>query len=136
MNSAMEWHDSELVSVNMSSPAESTIWLDGYVHRETKAASAARFEGGNQRVRISFRSMRFEGQIPEMPTDIYDGVLVLGGAEHNGLVPLPMRFEGEVKLTLTMRDDGRELLFSGAGITLEAEGEFRFVEKVPFNPFD
>ena len=93
-------------------------------------------EGGNQRVRISVPSMRFEGDIPEMPTDIYYGLLVLGGAEHNGLVPLPMHFEGEVRLTLTMRDDGRELLLSGAGMTIEADGEFRFLEMVPFDPFD
>ena len=78
--------------------------------------------------------MCFEDLVPEMPTDIYGVTLVLGGTEHNGLVPLPMRFEGEVRLTLTMRDHGRDLLFSG--MTIEADGEFRFVEMVPFDPFE
>jgi hypothetical protein len=50
--------------------------------------------------------MRFQDFVPEMPTDIYRGVLVLGGMEHNDLVRLPTRFEGEVRLILTMLDDG------------------------------
>ena len=133
MNSLIEWHDSELVAIDVASATEGEILLDAYVHRK---AGATTVEGGNQRVRISVPSMRFEDLVPEMPTDIYGGVLVLGGTERNGLVPLPMSFEGDVRLTLTMRDHGRDLLFSGTGMTIEADGEFRFVEMVPFDPFD
>ena len=43
-----------------------------------------------------------------------------------------MRFEGGAGSL----DDGRKLLFSGTGITIEADGEFRFVEMAPFDPFD
>lgn len=136
MNSAMEWHDSELIAIHAASATAGEILLDAYVHRKMEEAGDTAVKGGNQRVRISVPSMRFEDLVPEMPTDIYDGVLVLGGAAHNGLVSLPMRFEGEVRLTLRMRDDGRELLFSGAGMAIEADGEFRFVEVVPFDPFD
>jgi hypothetical protein len=35
-----------------------------------------------------------------------------------------------------MRDDIPALLFSGTGMTIEADGEFRFVEMIPFDPFD
>ncbi len=89
-------------------------------------------EGGYQRVRIKMRGMRFEGHAPEVPEDIYRGALVLEGAEHNGLAPLPMQFEGDVRFALTMRDYARTLLLYGTGITIEADGEFRFVEKVDF----
>jgi len=136
MNSSMGWHDSELVAIDAASATEGEILLDAYVHRKVEKAGDTAVEGGNQRVRISVPSMRFEDLVPEMPTDIYGGALVLGGTEHNGLVPLPMRFEGEVRLTLTMRDHGRDLLFSGTGMTIEADGDFRFVEMVPFDPFD
>ncbi len=80
--------------------------------------------------------MLFEDQLPELPMDIYDGELTLGRTKYDGLIPVPLRFEGEVRLTLTMRDDGRQLLFSGAEITIETSGEFRFVETAPFDPFD
>ena len=135
MKAGMEWHDSELVAVSATTAPEGEILLDAYVHRKVEAGDTA-FEGGTQRVRIGLPSMRFEDLAPEMPTLIDHGVLVLGGVEHNGLVPLPMRFEGEVKLTLTMRDVGPELLFSATGMTIEADDEFHFVEMVPFNPFD
>jgi hypothetical protein len=136
MNSLMEWHDSELVAIDAALATEGEILLDAYVYRKVEEAGDTTVEGGNQRVRINVSSLRFEHPVPEMPSLIDDGVLVLGGAEHNGLVPLPMRFEGEVRLTLTMRDDIPELLFSGTGMTIEADGDFRFVEMVPFDPFD
>jgi hypothetical protein len=79
--------------------------------------------------------LQVEGQKPEMPADIWDGVLVLGETKHNELVTLPMHFDGEVRLNLTMREDGGELLISGTGMTVEVVGEFRFLERVPFNPF-
>ena len=132
----MEWHDSELVAIDAALTTEGGILLDAYVYRKAEEAGDTAVEGGIQRVRINVPSMRFEHPVPEMPSLIGDGVLVLGGNEHKGLVPLPMCFEGEIRLTLTMRDHIPELLFSGSGMTIEADGEFRFVEMVPFDPFD
>lgn len=135
MKSVLEWHDSELLAISTESATETVILLDAYVHRKAKQADAT-VEGGNQRVRINLPNMRCENLVPEMPADIYGGLLVLGGVEHNsGLVPLPMHFEGEVTLSLTMRETGQELLFFGTGMTIEPDGEFRFVEVVPFDPF-
>jgi hypothetical protein len=119
MKSAMEWHDSELFAIDAASASEGAILLDAYVHWKVEEAGDTAVEGGNQRVKISVRSMRFQDFVPEMPTDIYRGVLVLGGMEHNDLVRLPMRFEGEVRLILTMLDDGRELPVSGTGTAIE-----------------
>jgi hypothetical protein len=78
MNSAMELHDSELVAIDAALASEGEILLDAYVHRKLEEAGGTAVEGGNQRVRISVPSMRFQDLVPEMPTDIYDGVLVLG----------------------------------------------------------
>jgi hypothetical protein len=128
----MEWHDSELVAIDAALATQSEIFLDAYVYRKVDTA----VEGGNQRVRIEVSSMRFEPPVPEFPSLIDDGVLVFGGVEHNHLVPLPIRFEGEVRLTLKMRDQIPELLFSGSGMTVESDGDFRFVEIVPFDPFN
>ena len=136
MNSLMEWHDSELVAIDAVSATQGDILLDAYVYRKVEEAGDTAVEGGIQRVRINVASMRFEHPVPEMPSLIDNGILVLGGVEHNDLVPLPMRFEGETKLTLAMRDHIPELLFSGTGMTVKADGEFRFVEMVPFDPFD
>lgn len=136
MNPLMEWHDSELVAIDAALATGGEILLDAYVYRRGEEDGETAIEGGNQRVRINVPSMRYEHPVPKMPSSIDDAVLVLGGAEHNGLVPLPIRFEGEVRLTLKMRDHIQELLFSGSGMTIEADGEFRFVEMVPFDPFD
>lgn len=131
----LEWHDSELVAIDAASVREGAILLDAYVYRKVEKAGDTAVEGGNQRVKISVPSMRFQDLLPEMPTHIYRGVLLLGGVAHNDLVRLPMRFDGEFKLILTVLDEGRELLFSGTGIAIEADGEFQFVETVPFDPF-
>jgi hypothetical protein len=128
-NRLMEWHDSELLAIDAAPATQGEILLDAYV-------DDTRVEGGNQRVRINVQAMRFEHPVPELPSLIDDGVLVLRGVEHNHLVLLPMRFEGEVRLTLTMRELIPELLFSGTGMTVESDGEFRFVEMVPFDPFN
>ncbi len=136
MDSAMEWHDSEIISIDAHSGAESAILLDAYVYRRVETAGATQVEGGNQRVRIGILSMLFVEQLPDLPIEIYAGALVLGGIPCNNLVPLPLRFNGEVTLTIDRRDDGQQLLFSGTAMSIETDGEFRFVEVVPFNPFD
>jgi hypothetical protein len=133
MTSLMEWHDSELVAVSVDSALGGVISLDAYVYRKGVQVLEA-VEGGTQRVRISMPSTHCEDASPAMPAYIYGGKLVLEGVEHNDLVPLPMSFNGEVKLRLTMRD-GQELLFTGNGMNILADGKFRFVEMVPFNPF-
>ena len=135
MNSAMEWHDSELIAINAVSPTEGEVLLDAYVYRKVEDADHTSVEGGYQRVRIRVPSMRFGDLAPEMPADIYWGCLVLGGTEHNSPVPLPTRFEGTVGLTLTFRDHSQQLQISGTGVNIVADGEFRFVEIVPFDPF-
>jgi len=93
MNSAIEWHDSELIEINAISAREGEIVLDAYVHRRAEKSSEAAGEGGCQSVKIRLSSMHSAIPHPELPLLINDGVLVLGGGEHHGLVPLPMRFE-------------------------------------------
>ena len=132
----MEWHDSDLIAIDAALATQGEILLDAYVYRKVEEAGDTAVEGGIQRVRINVPFMRFEHPVPEVPSLIGHGVLVLGGVEHNHLVQLPMRFEGKVRLTLTMRDHIPELLFSGTGMTVEADGEFRFVEMVSFDPFN
>jgi hypothetical protein len=132
MNSAIEWHDSCLIEVAQIPARDGEIVMDAYVHRSDGKPGETPGEGGYQRIRIALSSMQFEDVVPELPADIYEGVLLLGGAVYNDLVPLPMRFEGDASLALTLRSDAQSLTFSGTGIRIEPVGDFRFVEKVDF----
>ena len=81
MNSAIEWHDSELIAINTVSAHDSVIVVDAYVHRSVETPGVSRGEGGIQRVRINMRSVRIEGDAGELPATIYDGTLGLGGED-------------------------------------------------------
>jgi hypothetical protein len=132
MNSAIEWHDSELLEINVPSTREGELILDAYVHRRAQESSEAAGEGGYQQIKITLSSMQSVHPAPELPLLIQDGVIVLGGEEHRGLLPLPMSFDGTVTLNLLPRDDAAVLLFTGTGIKVEAKGDFRFVERLDF----
>lgn len=130
MNSAIEWHDSELIAINTVSAHDSVIVVDAYVHRSVETPGVSRGEGGIQRVRINMRSVRIEGDAGELPATIYDGTLGLGGEEHRNLIAFPLLFTGSASLALTFLD--RVLLVSGEHISIEADGDFRFIEIFDF----
>jgi hypothetical protein len=132
MNSAIELHDSECLAVGVDELGQGFVLLDAYVHRTEGEPGVAPGEGGEQRLRIKVRAMTVEGDVGDLPAYIYEGSLTVEAVVQDNMVPFPAVYSGPVRLSLMLSDDARVVTIAGAGISIEPEGEFRFIEPVDF----
>lgn len=90
-------------------------------------------EGGVQRIRIEMDAMMIEGDVGNLPACIYEGSLTVGTSIQDNMVPLPASYSEASRLRLMLADDARVIVVSGAGVRIEPEGPFEFIESVDFS---
>ena len=131
MNSEIELHDSECVSIESDSQGNGTVMLNAYVHLYEGELGDEPHEGGEQQIRMTIESMTVTGETGELPSTIWEGSLTVGQSILY-LIPFPARHEGPVALTMTLSDNARQVEITGRGIAIAPEGVFRFIERVDF----
>jgi hypothetical protein len=72
-----------------------------------------------------------EGTIGELPTYLYEGSLTVGSALEEYMIPFPAEHSVEIRLRMMFAEDARVVIIHGSGISIEAEGPFKFVEFLP-----
>jgi hypothetical protein len=133
MKSAVEFHDSECLAIELDTSGNCVVMLDAYVHRSDAEPALSPGDGGIQRVRISVASAIRSGDIiGTLPSTIYHGSLTIGNSGLD-LVPLPFRSDETCDLRFEFREDGRIIRIAGKSVSVLADGEFRFVENVDFS---
>lgn len=132
MNAIIEMHDSECIAVEVDENGDGFVLLDAYVHRSEGEPLMSPHEGGVQRIRLKFEGMTTEGEVGKLPADIYDGSLMVG-ADIRDTFRFPAVVTEPVRLSMTFRYDARVIVVFGSGLSIESEGEFRFVETVDFS---
>ena len=130
MNVAIEMHDSEFLAVEPGDAGQGSVLLDAYVHRTDGEPGVSSGEGGIQRIRIKVNAMTVDGEVGELPAYIYEGSLTVGTSLQDNWIPFPASYSESIRLSLMLSDDARVVIISGTGISIEPEGEFRFVEFV------
>jgi hypothetical protein len=58
--------------------------------------------------------------------------LTVGNSVQDNMVPFPAAYPETVRLSMMLSDDARVMLVSGKEISIEVEGESRFIETVDF----
>lgn len=132
MNSEVELHDSDCVSIETDSQGNGTVILNAYVHRYEGECGDWPHEGGEQGIRMTIDSMTVSGETGGLPSTILDGSLTVGQLTLNNVIPFPARHEGPVALTMTLIDNARQVEITGRSIAIAPEGVFRFIERVDF----
>lgn len=130
MISLIELHDSECLAVELEDSGGGFVILNAYIHRGEGDALEAPHEGGYQMVRIRMDSLTTNGDIGDLPADIYGGSLSTETAVLDNIIPLPSAYPSKFVLTLTLAPDAREVMMTGREIAITSEGEFDFVENV------
>ena len=131
MNSAIEMHDSECVSIEIDSRGQGTVIFDAYVHRTDGEPGRSAGDGGIQRIRMKIEDAKIEGRIGELPTYLYEGCLTVGSALQENMIPFPAEYSAATCLRMMFAEDARIVIIRGTGISIEAEGLFKFVEFLP-----
>jgi len=132
MNEAIEMHDSECLAVAVDEEGRGSVLLDAYVHRTAGEPGVSPGEGGVQRIRMKMDAMTVEGDVGVLPAYVYEGSLTVGNSVQDNMVPFPAAYPETVRLSMMLSDDARVILVSGKEISIEVEGEFRFIETVDF----
>jgi hypothetical protein len=133
MNTAIEMHDSVCLAVELDGCGRGSVLLDAYVHRTEGKTGRAAGEGGVQRIRVSVEGMTVDGEVRDLPANIYQGSFTIGESTQDNIVPFPATYSESISLSMILSDDARVVTVSGTRAALEAEGEFRFVELVDFS---
>ena len=128
MNVAIEMHDSECLAVEVDMSGNGLVLLDAYVHRSEGEPGVAPGEGGVQRIRINVDSMHVNGEVGSLPADIFEGSLTIGTSIQDNMVPFPASYSDTFSLSMMLANDARVVVGSGKRLSIEPEGQFKFVE--------
>jgi hypothetical protein len=128
MNSAIEMHDSEFLAIEREGTGRGAVILDAYVHRADGEPGVVSGEGGVQRIRIGVQGMTVEGEVGDLPAWIFEGSIGFGKSVQDNMVPFPAAYSEPARISMTLSPDARVVVVAGSAISIEAEGEFRFVE--------
>jgi len=133
MNAVIEMHDSECIAVELNGKGDGFVLLDAYVHRGEGDPLTSSHEGGVQRIRINVEGMTMQGALGDLPSYIYEGSLIVGAAMQDNILRFPAVYTEPVRLSMMLSDDARVVVVSGNGLSVEPEGDFRYVETVDFS---
>jgi hypothetical protein len=132
MESFIELHDSELVAV-LELGSQAIVLLRAYMHTSEGRIGIDPGNGWVQAALLTFATdATIEGDVPDLPSDIYNGELVLDGVAHRNVIPIPLHHVGAASLKLLLNATP-ELVISGTGIDLTLVGEAVHVEAIPAN---
>jgi hypothetical protein len=121
----MELHDSKLLRWELRG-ADLVARLDAYVHVSLGVPGEDAGTGWSQELELVVRGARVSEEPRELPMWIADGVIRAAG-EALLLVPVPL--EGKAAVEVTLAGAEGRLAVSGAGVSLTAAGQPRFVER-------
>ena len=127
MNTALEFHDSNVLTVEADAGSVRVLFSAAYVHRSERTPGIDSGDGYVQEVVLHITNATWKGLPEECVGKISDGDLLIAGAPLR-LVPLPFEATGEVRLELQFTN-GATLLASGTSVRLRHLDEPRFVER-------
>ena len=82
-----------------------------------------------QRIRLNVEGMTMQGTVGDLPANVYEGSLVAGPDIQDNILRFPAVYKEPVRLRMMLSDDARVVVVSGNGLSIEREGEFRFVDR-------
>jgi hypothetical protein len=126
-NQAIEFHDSTFDGIRRDGTDLILRFSAAYIHQSTGKPGVEAGSGWVQEVLLHVSGGFVEGEIPELPCDLWDGDLRLGGQSFD-MIPIPLHYEGEVEISLERH---RRMRITGTGIRVELIGAASHVEEFP-----
>jgi hypothetical protein len=128
MNSNIELHDSEVSQIHEIGQSVVIEFSPAYVHKSHGKPGVDAGTGWVQNARLTLTGATVSGDRPPLPGALWDGSLLVGGLEHDNVVPIPLAARGSVELRLFFAS-GQEIVVSAESIELELIGEASYVEE-------
>jgi hypothetical protein len=128
IKSALEFHDSEVVAVQMEENELHVVLEPAYIHRSAGRPGIDSGSGFLQSAEIVFTDAKFSEKEGPCSGPIEEGIVTVAGKRYNDMLPLPFTAVGAVSAEFTF-ESGSVLSINGAGINCFSKGQARFVEE-------
>lgn len=126
MNSALEFHDSDVEAIAGSGDSLRVVLSGAYVHRSAGRPGIDAGAGYIQPAVLVFSGASWSASTRGCSGKLSDGELVVNG-QSMPLVPLPFSTSGQVSVSLTF-SSGATFSASAVSVTCTSTGESQFVE--------
>lgn len=127
MNWALELHDSEIVGVHHRR-SDLIVLVDGLLHESTGEPGRNVGQCYKQMLAVVLAQGKMVGTF-DRPDFIDEGVMNVAGEEgKRNLVAFPCVIDRPVELEVRLSSDGRVLLFTGNGLSIQRLGCPEFLE--------
>jgi hypothetical protein len=126
MNSALEFHDSEVKAIELAGGVLSIIFSSAYVHRSVGEAGTDPGQGVTQPAELVFSGAECTMLASGCSGKISDGS-VLVGAKTYGLLPLPFSASGDISASFVFAS-GVTLNFTAQSLACSITGSPTYVE--------
>lgn len=129
MATALEFHDSVLTALYWREDLL-TAELDAYLHRSTGRPGIDRGTGWQGLVRLSLAAGEVEGKADDLPLDLWDGGVEVGGKKFANVLPIPSAFATPARVTLVCTS-GLKIVLTGTRLDAVLVGEAAYVDEFP-----
>lgn len=126
MNVALEFHDSEVSTIQPKDGDLSILFSAAYVHRSEGAPGVDAGSGYTQALEIVLQRASWSGDLSACLGRLSGGCLCSGG-QRLPLVPLPFQSDSPVSIELVFQN-GESLASTAESVVVRFKGEPRFVE--------
>ena len=126
MNSALEFHDSKVGSVQVVGTSLRIMFARAYIHRSSGMPGVDSGDGFIQPVEMSFGGASFVGDLSLCMGALWNGSLSVSGKEL-GLIPVPFNCFAPVLAELNF-SSGALLTVEASSVSVTSVGEAVFVE--------
>ena len=130
-NSAIELHDSVFAHIAQRGERIEISLAPAYVHKSNGVPGVDAGTGWIQNVTIVLEGGHVEGELPNLPCELSDGMLIIRDQAFENEIPLPLDQDGPVLLRLDEMWSNRSISFRGSRIVVTVLGEPKYVEQFP-----
>ena len=129
-NRAIELHDSTTERLLHESGKVTILLSPAYIHQSAGQPGIEPGSGWLQKAALIVQAGEITGALPEFPTDISHGHMILDGVKSENIIPIPFSFSGDFRLHLTFVS-GDKVVVNGSSATLVLHGEPKYLEEFP-----
>jgi hypothetical protein len=125
--SAIELHDSVLVSIGAQTNDVKCELRPAYIHKSLGTPGRDRGQGGWQDVDIVVHGATVATPTSDLPSDLDAGTLVIDDTTWSNVIPIPLERLGASTLVLDLMT-GERITIQGVGVSIVPAGEPDFCE--------
>lgn len=130
INSAMEFHDSEVERITQEGDNIRVSFVEVYIHKSEGQPGIDPGTGWVQKAEMLLENASIEGRAPDLPRWLDGGSISVDGKTYDNMVLFPSGLRGDVLLVLDFVS-GEKVEISAKGISLSLIGEPKYVEEFP-----